>query len=366
MYYVSRRYSTSKFGVIDTDDGVEDTFTIKELQELVCEKGIEIKGVETYTKCTSHGQTMRIRGIQVYQPEENVNVSQVKLHVITGVDIKTQGTEIVSVTWRSLSERKPCSVRLSTFGSSCADYLFSDISEYKFGVGSFLTLILDDKITVSGKSFKRCATVGIIMDLREVTNNRTAECVYKELVGERYMGVYLLSERVKDIPERLDYWRAVCLLNRGYRPSDIEKPASVILNNPDVVLPQIEKKFTKEFKALLGASLGISQRGSISSMVKQYILWLVEPHQMDLIVCYDYDTLRSRCLDSLFRVLGWGTNCNASVIERYQNYIKYFPVSEEMKSSFVDFCHKANNFLLRYGEREGYIIARGHQYVVRK
>lgn len=366
MYYVSRRYGTNKFGVTDTEDGVEEMFTYQELKEAVVDLGIDIKGVEVFTRCTRQGQRRSISGISVYQLEDTVQTKQIKLHVLTGVDVKTAGDEIVGISWSNPDERKPYSLRLSNYGKSCANYIFSDIKEYRWGLASFLTIILDDKIEVTSKTFKRCAGFGVIVDLREVTNEKTVKAVYSEMISERYMSSTRLPNHVIDNEERLNYWRAVCILNGGFKSGEFEKPIRHLFPNPNNILTQIDKKYSSEFLSISNCSFAVSQRGRVASLFKQYVIWVTEPKMQYVLDCADVDTLRETILDSLFRMLAWCTTCNKSVLERFKNYIKYFEPTADTRDAFLIFCRRANNFALKYGINAGWIYGPERGYAVRK
>lgn len=355
MYYISRRVGVNRFGVIDTEDGHEDVLTGEEIQEAVLSLGIDIKGVESHFRPRNGKPTNRkYVTISVYQNEECMQTRQIKLSVLQGLELKVNGDEITSVFWKSLKDKNPCTVRLSDYGTRCADYLFSEVKEYAYGAKSFLTIVLDDKIEVKGKTFKNCGEYGIVVDIREVTNPRTAECVYKELLTSRYMSATLLPTFVIDLPYRSDYWKAVCVLNRGFAASEKATHISQVVCDPKRVSGLIEKKFAKDFVSISKCSFALSSHASRSDAPKQYVIWLTKTNP-EVLVSSDYLVFKQYCMRPLFRVLKYDSTCNKNVIHRFQNYVEFFDVSQEIRTALVKFCGRANDFLVSYGREHGWI-----------
>ena len=354
MLYISRRIGVNKWCVVDTEDGTEEAVSINELEEAVCKMGIEIKGVDTTVPPGRKARGLRVYRVNVYQNVDCMRASQMKMNIINGVDIKTNGTEVTSVSWQKLNGRKPVSVRLSDYGASCADYLFSDIREYAYGAESFLTLILDDKIKVRNKSFKRCGTFGILFDLRELSDDRMAECVYKEFLAERYVSVTMLKRRVMDRPDRHDYWKAMCVLNCGFASSEPETHIRQVVADPVEVCRKIDKKFAPEFLSLSNCQFGFSARGTTSGSPQQYFQWVLKPSNRQILTCDDFDYMKLHCMSPLFRVLQYDSTCNSNAIVRLKNYVNHFDAIPEVRCAFVVFCQRANKFIVDCGMREGW------------
>lgn len=364
MLYVSKRYSSLKYGIVDTDDGQEEVYTAQELAEIVDTLGIEIKGVTLGDKIYKNGKRKVWCTVKVWQAEESLQKSQVKLKVLVGVDVKTNGSEITGLSWKHFATERPVRLRLSDYGDSCAEYLLADIQNFAFRGAKFLTIVLDDKIALKAKSFKHAPHIGVRFDLSEVTNKKTVEIVYKELISDRSMSQTLLKEIVTDKPDRLDFYRAVTILNNGYKFN--EKNQNIQITFPDnyeEISAQITKKYKPEFLAISRAVLQMRSGTAPDYMIRNYVGWLVSGTAKDMITCYDYTSLRYTCMDSLFRVIGQATTCNANVMERYKFYIKHFVVDGEMKGTFINFVHKLHTFMLSYCEKRGYVKMKGHDWV---
>lgn len=358
VYYISRRIGATKYGVVDTDDGAEDIMTLKEIREAVLKHGYEIKGVDVIIGLSEYSHIKDIGRIYVWQDVSEQSVRQVKLKSLNGVEIKTQGDMIVSIVLpKDAAQRKACSVRLSDYGSVCADYLFNDTKTQPKWAGNFLTLILDDKLEVTSKSFNGAGTLEIHFDLREVTNKRTVESAYKSVLSDSLVSVTSLwNYYIDDVPERIDYWKAVCVLQKGFQDHENFKHVREVLDYPDETLPKINKKYVREFISVSDSNLLMTQSGKPAMRaLHTYIGFLFKSENKGLVTCHDFQTLLLRCAPDLFKVLAACTACNSQVLIRYLHYLLYFDVPSEVKSAFINFCDRANEFCVDYVVKEGFL-----------
>lgn len=186
MLYISRCIDFSKYGVVDTDDGVEEVVGLMDIIKMVRDTHIDIKGVVSDPDiiCSDFGPGM----IRPYQPAETMTALQAKTNLLSHVCVKTYGTMITSVCWRVDELREPVRIRLSDFGSSCADCILRE----NLLLGSkTVILVLDDKLSVTPKTFRLGRLmpsavdikegIGVVFDMHEVRNKRLASRIYFSL-----------------------------------------------------------------------------------------------------------------------------------------------------------------------------------------
>lgn len=199
MLFISRLIGYHNYGVVDTDDGVEEVVDMQELYHLVIELGLEIYGV-----VPSGGAIMENR-IFVYQPEETLTQLQLKTMMLKQVHIKVWNNIITSIRWNGKTSEEIVDIRLSDYGIGVADFALA--RNASFG-GYKVNLILDDKVEYSYYAFKRRYYehtlvgkngIGVIFDLRELSDSK-AEQIYKML----YFDKNEMLGSVHDSAERMD------------------------------------------------------------------------------------------------------------------------------------------------------------------
>lgn len=192
MLFVSRYYRYSSYGVVDTDDGVEEIVSVDTIKQAVFQYGLDIKGV------TSTPGSKRVRAhllnILAYQRECDLSAAQVKLLTLSGVELTTYCGLITSLRWRNYKGREPLQIRLSDYGTEVADRIFYGNLDTQ---PHSITLILDDKLKLNQFSFDCNGLLnhhrvlgryglGVKLDIREVTDSNTVEMFYEQLFGDPF------------------------------------------------------------------------------------------------------------------------------------------------------------------------------------
>lgn len=210
MLFVSRCVGREDYAVYDTEDGTEEIISYKALLKLVHHKPVDIKGI-------SYSSGGAVRGIKVYQHPDYITGSQSKLSLLHSVQILTFKNIITGIRWDASRIQEPVSIRLSDFGSCCADrLLWGNLRAGRH----VLTLILDDKLKISKNVFShpgytnissKKKAYGVVFDLRQLTN---VDVVYSSLI-ENSEDISILGN-IRDIPERKDrmhekFWMEECL-----------------------------------------------------------------------------------------------------------------------------------------------------------
>lgn len=207
--FTDRGDATDKilFGVVDTEDDVEEVVAWRDIEKASSVCGLDIAGVDVVLPSRS------VRVITPWQDPTTASVMQVKSSVLWHTEVTVWGSHVTAVTWHSDRIVSPVTLRLSDFGDYCEDCILYD----NFGSGSVsptgeigahkITFVLDDKVRVTPDTFRVGGTsmsvlgkggLGVVLDLREVTDDSVADVVYGSLY--RYYGNPLDS--VIDTPER--------------------------------------------------------------------------------------------------------------------------------------------------------------------
>ena len=216
MLYVSRRVGYDKFGIVDTDDGVEEVVGYGVLLPVV-DLGIEVKGIDLEDNRFAQSALFAVKP---YQAPEYTTPLQAKTSMLRHVDIVVYKDAIVGVTTHPWDIKEPVTIRLSDFGTHCAEGCLRDnekIGKHK------VTLILDDKIHLDDLSLSLASNdsgfslgvegAGFVFDLREVTSMRTIDMVYRNL-WRRNNNEAAIS--VIDDKERKREWLRFCGARMGY------------------------------------------------------------------------------------------------------------------------------------------------------
>lgn len=178
-------FANPHYGVVDTDDNVEEIVPWLVIFHACVECGLTIQGVEI----RHIGVVHEITSITPYQSSSTMTPLQAKTALISHVHITVYAGCITSIRWNPEEIQAPVSVRLSDFGSSVSDFclIFNNYaSDY------VVTLALDDKLDFSSVSFSVGAPhfvsaegLGVKYDLREMLDDAKAEFVYNSVGGTR-------------------------------------------------------------------------------------------------------------------------------------------------------------------------------------
>lgn len=349
MLYISRCVGMGKYGVVDTDDGVETICEHSELWEYCVNMGIDVKGVVLQTTMVRNRPKLSIHHVEVYQGAETTK-GQLKMKLFQGIDVKTYNGEIVAFDYDPNLVPQGIQVRLSEFGSKCGEYLF------KRGCYTdkiFLTIILDDNIVLHGKSFKYFYERGVALDIREVRSKRTIGYICRELCSKGINNIKL-DKLVIDHPARMEYYRGEILLHCGPpRSGPVVNNIADLVQNAEEVNRLVTKKHRAEFKSVAAAQFVSNGYDPWGGKYKDFAQWLKRyKHYIEL---PDYDLYIGSRMHEIVPILAEVTTSNKSVLLRFQNYVTYFNVEQELKDAYVQVCQSGGRFYLSYARRMGWI-----------
>ena len=203
MLYISRQISLgdtsweNEFGVVDTDDDVEEIVTWGSLSYTFRDVDIEVEGV-TYTKkrrSTDDGEYKMVFDITPYQDVRYYSARQAKLKTLYGVDLRTWNGEITYLGVDFNKVPKGLSIRLSDFGQRIG-YLKIELTSVPNNPQP-LTLVLDDKIKFNHLIAIEM-TFDVILDFTEVTDDNLVNRCYDFLEPISVAGIDLMGKCLVD------------------------------------------------------------------------------------------------------------------------------------------------------------------------
>lgn len=337
MLYISRRMGIGRWGVVDTDDYIETVCDMNRLREAVC-CGLEIKGVSVIDRpfLGKH-----IDHVEVYQNPEFSQRNQAKMAVLNGVDIRTSGTDIVSISTPSGIRGDRVSVRLSDFGDSCSPHILGSIL---IPYGKTLTLVLDDKLKFTNKTFKGAIEYSrLYLDVTEVTDQKALDRVY--LCDGFKDGFDSIETYIIDNEDRLDFYKGVGIIMVGVGSHSSYYDLSKSIRSMDDVSQKLAKRFHKEFYAI---SDGVySLRSTVDSYYATYYLGrssfcCMRDAIKDGVVTYE---LARRCSDDIIWMMRTISAIKKGALLRLQNYFQWFNPTQEMQDLLVRFCTRATQWI---------------------
>lgn len=363
MLYVSRKIGANKFGVFDTDDGTEGILTLKELEHVVLDLGLEITGVAVRDKVySSKGRTRVIESIRPYMPPEAETRGIVRIKILYGVEICINAGCIVSVKWNDI-EYKNRTLCLSNFGTSCGADIFSEMVEkYKYEDvrESGLTLVIDDKIEVDRKTFKGITLLDVTFDLSRVTKRNTVNSFYTAVCDKAHP-TWDMLKYVIDQQDRKEEWFGVRMINFGVPyGGNISRYVKNFTHVQEFILAKYKNEFSRFLDKYDFSLREEDSLGNIAKAVSEHLMSMKRT-KADLNSCQDFwplwnDFVLSQGGRNLRDILVYASNGYTTQVRRFINYLTYFNTSEEVRELFVQFYHKANAILREKALQRGIIV----------
>ena len=195
MLFISRQAGSNLFGVVDTDDGVEEIVSFGDICRYVSEYGIDIEGVSVEE--FPFGRF--VHDIDVYQPKDSLSRDQVRLQLLLNVSIVVYDSLITKITWNAEKMSAPVTIRLSDYGTRLGRNILVD---NEISGSHKVTLILDDKLQFDADEctaflfeegfFRGCNMgrngMGVVIDLSELSNDYVVSSIYEGLYRTAFNG----------------------------------------------------------------------------------------------------------------------------------------------------------------------------------
>ena len=207
MLYVSRYLERYNYGVYDTDDGVEQMADGQAILEAVNHLGLDIKGLGAPSEVVGNVLFRSSSDIVPYQHSDFVTTLQVKMNMLSGVEIKIWKNMITNITWDVDKIHAPVEIRLSDFGEICADRILwgnQPIADH------MVTLIIDDNVRfceyalVGPNISVGLDGLGAMFDLTAVKGGTKAFALYHHLLENAPN--YGMAQSIIDEEKRKRYY----------------------------------------------------------------------------------------------------------------------------------------------------------------
>lgn len=178
MLFVSRLVYDDRrvecYEIYDTDDDTSEVVDPEELQHIVIDVGLTIRGVTVSVE----GGRRVVSAVRVYQHKKYATRLQVKAKSLLGVDICIFKGEIVAIYLDTTTMKHRQVIRLSDF----CDKISDGVVVWPLGQdwGKRVVLVLDEKISFTGQKSGIVMTP-VIWDIRELPTCELVDHIYEEL-----------------------------------------------------------------------------------------------------------------------------------------------------------------------------------------
>lgn len=198
MLYISRRIGYRLYGVVDTDDNVEQTVDRQEIWRV-------------YSKVPIRGCVVKngaLKDVVPYQSDIYRTAHRDRVQILGNVDVTLWRNMITNISFDPEKISLPVSIRLSDFGQDCAAGILMGCPYCQIPK---LTIVVDDFVKFDEATFKahdmrvRIDMSGIKFDLREVSSFEAAALIY-DAVSVCTSDMFGMSNAIIDKPERLNLW----------------------------------------------------------------------------------------------------------------------------------------------------------------
>lgn len=338
MLYISRYLGSNQYGVVDTDDDVETVVDFAELTDIVTAL-LKIEGVST--RFNSLGVEY-ITTVRPYQDNQYYTALQAKTKALSGVDIRTWRDEIVFIRINGDVGDKDVYIRLSQFGKKINGYL---PVEWSGKANHKVFLVIDDNINAVEMSPCTCI-MGVRMDIHECSDEQLVEYMYLELMSTGIFSEDKWGDYVIDKPERQQLYRCVALLNGGFMSESTFAEKLEQIGCSETVCKLIADKYRMRFTTIAYAKYNAT-----------YLL--IEHHRPDLISMIrteysnrpfgveHYEDLRKSFI-GIFKMLADAAAGDASTLQLFARFIKFFEVPTDIKELYVKLCNNIADTLNDY------------------
>lgn len=346
MLYIGG-YSEDKFVVVDTDDGSEQVASRREIAHCVRQLGLTIEGVRTHKE----GRQVIVDSISLYRKMSPPSGITAKLKVLYGVDVILRDKKIVRINIPDELSR-PVSIRLSDFATSCGDTIVGQRFRHRDAKPD-IEIVLDDKISVTDLSFKHFMGDGIRLNLKDFHSLDLVNTIISE--AKLNSEVDFLEQFVVDCPERIDFYKAILLVERDYSGVGHIRE---ITNNPVQATADVTKWYLQDFRDLLTVVFRVRDKRVFTLSCDVLAKWLSNRKAVELLESRDYNAIRN---SKLWHVLVESSHTialkskNFETVQKLQRYLYYFDPAPEVQEIFIDYCIRWRNWLRDWSIQSGWL-----------
>lgn len=351
MLYLSRILNPEnpkyrKYGIVDSDDGIETLITRDELKEIVLVNNLEIRGVSVIT--TIDG----VKDIRVRLPQQEPSTlvgSQVRMKVLTGVNITVFNGEItaIQIDNKFLQDRQR--IRLSKFGNKMSIRVKTYFKGFPpYSDTKAVVFVLDDKIEIVGRLIDFYSVKHVVYDISKVTNPDVVRMFYTTLKNSMMRINYGFESFVIDRKDRMAYQKFSIAVNDtdGIPKSVLSTVESMGLNYKDVELTDSNLKAIKKVVSRAN-SLDWFTKGNTrlihDSVCKHLTTRGFKPLELE-----DFEYARETLLEliscysnnaSYYKYESMGLH--EGIWHVFYNYLRFCNPTIEVQSLFIALCNKS-------------------------
>lgn len=194
MLYISRFLGEDAYGVVDTDDDIEQVVSWQELSEAVEDYGLNIKGC-----VLANVKETVLMSCSPYQLPKYCTKAQAKLKTLFGVDLRLWRDEITAIMVDPNFAEQDIKIRLSDYGKRISGNAV--LGGMVFSVNCGPMLILDDNVEIYGDSLEIFAS-GMRWNLCALSDSKF---IYDYMLN-RHQDVDFWKYNLIDIPSRSPLW----------------------------------------------------------------------------------------------------------------------------------------------------------------
>lgn len=201
VLYFSRILDNGQYGVVDTDDDVEEGVTWPTLMDLVLDYKLPIEGVEAYRN-ERIGDA--IGTVTPYQDPRYCTAAQAKAKTLLGVDIRIFRNEVTFIEASGNLTKTDTRIRLSDYGTSM--YSRIEVGWDCYDENKRLILVLDDKFTVFGPPIV-LGMSGVCWDVSEVSSDDWLKAMWDDGMARLVRHEIYWKNCLIDSKQRYRAWR---------------------------------------------------------------------------------------------------------------------------------------------------------------
>lgn len=185
MLFISRQIYDEiheVYGVVDTDDGVEEIVDSGKLAHLIENLNIKIAGVCVSEIPDIFGNIFRsFEYVTAWQSPETTKGAQTKLSMLNGIELTVYKDKLSSISTYYDKDVTDVTIRLSDFCTGLWECVLH-LSHQK----GCITLVFDDKLSpVPEFAFNKMFPGKVLYDFHEVTNEDLIYSLYEALATSR-------------------------------------------------------------------------------------------------------------------------------------------------------------------------------------
>lgn len=339
MLYISRLINNGIYGVVDTDDDVEERVSFNEIIKMIFDYHLDIVGVKTDPVHST------IESINVYQDEKYCTKAQAKLATVSGVYIKTYKNEITSLVVDGNPPQRVVRVRLSDYGSSMAGCV--SIGWIHRVEEKLVVFALDNNIEIVRAPLRAFGYAGIRWDISSVRDCDYVDELYQAMIDTDNLGYLKWNKYIIDKPERMQFWRCIHIVNGSSDVINNHKSVLDEIRDFNAVSAKVGKLYEKDFNEVVSKPLNAYNFlpvyiHDIISLVRKYV-----NEDGKFVLSGDFVALRNEFI-SVFKWLRVATQLPYPKVRRFENYISWFNPPENIKQMYISLCDNFVNAVKAY------------------